>query len=55
VDFVDELSAFPSGRHDDQIDALSQLLKYAKEKGQQKAYMESTAYDIDSLRQMLEA
>ena len=32
ADFESELLSFPNGRHDDQVDALSQLLGYARQK-----------------------
>ena len=31
-DFLDELLAFPKGRHDDQVDSVSQFLKWASER-----------------------
>ena len=34
-DFLDELAIFPNGRHDDQVDALSQALDWIKETGRE--------------------
>jgi hypothetical protein len=31
MDFLNELLAFPNGRHDDQVDSISQLLNWVQE------------------------
>ncbi|MCH9809490.1 MAG: phage terminase large subunit [Alphaproteobacteria bacterium] len=39
-DFLNELLAFPNGTHDDQVDALSQLINWTRE---------SSSYTLDNL------
>ncbi|MDI6781406.1 MAG: phage terminase large subunit [bacterium] len=54
ADFVDEMSSFPSGAHDDQVDALTQLLGYARHRGQsQEAEVSSIGWDTADLMQMI--
>jgi hypothetical protein len=33
ADFLDEVSAFPAGAHDDQVDALTQVLNFVRAEG----------------------
>lgn len=54
VDFVNEMVAFPNGKHDDQVDALSQLLEYARHNGQSgQAETSSISWDTADLMQMI--
>lgn len=39
-DFVDSLSAFPNGAHDDDVDALSQLLNQWRKEGQESSWVQ---------------
>lgn len=39
-DFVDTLSAFPNGQHDDDVDALTQLLKQWRKANQEGGFLQ---------------
>lgn len=49
VNFVDEMSAFPGGSHDDQVDALTQLLKHIRDKKRQDITSSSTSISQDDI------
>jgi len=49
ADFLKECSAFPKGRHDDQVDSMSQFLDWAREK--RKMY-EDGEHFIEAVREL---
>lgn len=53
ADFIDEMSSFPNGGHDDQVDALTQLLKHVRTQQVTEVITMSKSYTTEDLVRML--